>query len=153
MVQALPKKVDFSHKCRLMESAPCDTQPRHHQPWEVGRCSFPDLGNLLTSQTRSWQKGELKNRYFECFGVYLKCRSGSPSAALLVEETPIPIDFFFLGGMFCQFVSNSPSLRYPKYLKVKYKLNYLQWSWHWYRQNNIAILLALLDFSSPEFIW
>ena len=110
-----------------MESAPCDTQPRHHQPWEAGRCSFLVLGNLLTFQTRSWQKkGEKPG--FEYFGAYLKCRSGFPSAALLFEGTPIPIDFFFLGGMF--YLSESLSLLHPQYLKVKYKLIYLQWSWH-----------------------
>ena len=41
--------------CSLMESAPCDTQPRHRQPWEAGRCSCLALGNLSTSQSRSWQ--------------------------------------------------------------------------------------------------
>ena len=76
----------------------------------------------------------------------MKCRSGTPSAALLVDLVLTPTDFFFFGGI----------VQYPIYLKCYFIHKYLMRDESSVKLALIAggrATLDLLDLTSPDLTW
>ena len=107
-----------------MESAPCGTQPPHHQPWEAGRCSCLALGNLSASRSRSWEEN-FQTEFWIIWSI-LEMLVWLPKCCTLGWVRTHSHRFLFF-RRHVLILSISEMLFHTS---LWWEMN-LQWSWHW----------------------